>query len=246
MAWSLNVFAEDEVLDDHERQVLQHLAAKQDMRRPMLEGLMECALKGELEAPNPTDSGTLKLWMERMVDAALEDGNVEPDERALLVQLGKRAGLKDFNLELMIDKRRAEWVCRALREPEPKEIPDLAPIYRTLLDGLCCVMASDGKASKSEKEAIVDLAHKTGASLTTEEIEEKIADFVSRVTTNGLSSLLDRCIEDIGRHCTKPANQRVFRRALKLVAKADGEVHRIEKQVLGKLLAACEVETPAT
>ena len=66
---------------------------------------------------------------------------------------------------------------------------------------------------------------------------------MSRVKTNGLSSLLDRCIEDIGRHCTKPANQRVFRRALKIIAKADGEIHRMEKQVLGKLLAACEAET---
>jgi uncharacterized tellurite resistance protein B-like protein len=243
MAWSLRVFAEDQVLDDQERQVLEHLAAKQDMRRPMLDGLMECALKGDLEAPKPTDSRTLKLWMEKMVDAALEDGNVEPDERALLVQLGKRAGLKDVNLDLMIDKRRAEWVCRALREPEPKETPDLDPIYRTLLEGLCCVMASDGKATKAEKETIIDLIHKTGAPLPTDEVEDSIADFVSRVKTHGLSSLLDRCVEDMGRHCTKPANQRVFRRALKIIAKADGEVHRMEKQVLSRLLAACELET---
>jgi hypothetical protein len=243
MAWSLNVFAEDRVLDDQERQVLEHLAAKQDMRRPMLDGLVECALKGELEAPNPTDPRTLKLWMERMVDAALEDGNVEPDERALLVQLGKRAGLKDVNLDLMIDKRRAEWACRALREPEPKEIPDVDPIYGTLLEGLCCVMASDGRASTVEKEAIIDLIHKTGAPLTTDEVKDSINDFVSRVKTNGLSSLLDRCIEDISRHCTKPANQRVFRRAFQIVASADAEVQRAEQQVLSKLLASCDVET---
>ena len=164
MAWSLNVFAEDNAIDDHERQVLQHLAAKQDMPAPMLEGLVKCALQGDLESPKPSDPATIKLWMERMVDATLADGKVEPDERALLVQLGKRAGLKRINIDLMIDKRRAEWVCRALREPETEETPDLDPIYRTLLEGLCCVMASDSKASTSEKDAIIDVIHKTGAS----------------------------------------------------------------------------------
>jgi hypothetical protein len=103
-------------------------------------------------------------------------------------------------------------------------------------------MASDGKASRSEKVGIVNLSPKTGASSTTEETEEALAVFVSQVNTNGLYGLLDGCIGDSGCHYAKPVNQRVFRQSLQISAKADAEVHRMKILALSKLLDARDAD----
>jgi uncharacterized tellurite resistance protein B-like protein len=238
LAWATSVFAADKVIDDRERQVLHQLAIKQQMPEPMLAGFIDGALAGELDAPSPTPA-TRKAWMEQMVDVALLDGQVQPDEQAVLVQLGQRAGLTGADVKLLINKRRAKRLREARENGgSPQPIRDPPKVHRVLLEALCCVMVSDGKASRAERDAIVEILKKARAPLTPAEIDELIADFVSRVKDVGLREVLDRCAVDVGLCCTKRGNRKAFQRAFQVVADADDTFHGKERYVINRLMAA--------
>lgn len=115
LAWMVKVVASDKKIDRREQTVIRHLAAKQGMPEPVLAGLMNSALRGELDAPSPPSRRAGRVWLERLADVALLDDHVETDERELLEQLGKRIGWGDFDVKLVINKRRAERKREARR-----------------------------------------------------------------------------------------------------------------------------------
>lgn len=108
LAWATQVFVADHVLDKHERQIISHLAKKQGMSKAMLQDLVKRARDGELETNGPSTRSDSRAWLGMMVDVALLDGNVEPGERRLLLNVGEHVGLKRKEVDLLIDKRRAE------------------------------------------------------------------------------------------------------------------------------------------
>jgi tellurite resistance protein len=243
LEWSISVLAEDKRIDDRERKVIEQLAARQRMPRPMLLGMLDGALRGDLDAPQPKNSDTRRAWLERVADVALQDGDVDADERAVLGQLGKRAGLAGYDINLLINKRRSLRFRQAkglIRESTDKQ--QFAQTNRVMLEALCCLMAADGKATKAERDAIVNVLRRAGVLMSSQEIEQAIADFVSRVKSDGLQQVFDRCLEDVGRYCTDPASRTDLRRALHLVAKSDGAAHRREQAVIARFLSACEPE----
>ena len=56
---------------------------------------------------------------------------------------------------------------------------------------LCCVMVADGKASRDEKVRLVKLMDEYGCTWSTEEIGQRLSDFVSRVRTDGFQKVLN-------------------------------------------------------
>ncbi len=246
LAWATSVFAADKVIDDRERQVIHQLAIKQQMPETMLAGLIDRALAGELDAPSPTPA-TRRAWMEQMVDVALLDGQVQSDEQAVLLQLGRHAGLADTDVALLMAKRRAKRLREARRsEGNRRQSTNRPEVWRVLLEALCCVMVADGRASRAERDAIVEILDKTRSRATPAEIDESIADFVSRVKDVGLREVLDRCSEGVELCCTKRGNRKVFKRAFQIVAEADDNLHEKEKYVINRLMAASGARKPVT
>ncbi|MEK6248802.1 MAG: hypothetical protein N2C12_11525, partial [Planctomycetales bacterium] len=113
LAWMVNVFAADKTIEDRERKAIQQLAQKQHMPEPVVEGLLKSALDGELDAPSPPDLRTGRVWMEELADVALLDGKVDSSERQTLLQLGKQIGLSKAEVNLLINKRRADRYRKA-------------------------------------------------------------------------------------------------------------------------------------
>lgn len=112
--------------------------------------------------------------------------------------------------------------------------------YLALLESLCCVMGSDGKVSRREKSVIVKALADVKAPLKSEEIEAYIADFVSRVRTVGIRSVLDDAVQGLAASATQIKNKKMFLQSLSDVAKADGEVADKERCVVDKFWTVLE------
>ena len=56
---------------------------------------------------------------------------------------------------------------------------------------LYCVMVADGKASRDEKVRLVKLMDEYGCTWSTEEIGQRLSDFVSRIRADGVQKFLD-------------------------------------------------------
>lgn len=61
-----------------------------------------------------------------------------------------------------------------------------------VFDVFCCVMVADGKASRDEKVCLVKLMDEYGCTWSTEEIGQRVSDFVSRVRADGFHKVLDK------------------------------------------------------
>jgi tellurite resistance protein len=236
LAWATCGFVADKAIDDRERQVLRQLAAKQRMPQPVLSGLIDSA------TGRPTRrADTGRAWMQQPTDVARLDGRVQSEERAMLVQLGAGTGMAAADVNRLINKRRSERF-RQVRS-QSNDAPQSAgrgSIRATLLEAFCRVMVANRKASKSERDATVEIPSKVGAPLSAPEVDKSIADFVSRVKQSGLRDILQRCADEMSLCTTaEPAHAHVFLRALKMLALADGVVHQNEKRVIRRLLDAC-------
>ena len=115
LAWMVCVLAADKEIHDDERAVIFQLARKQQMPEPMIEGIIEAALKGELEVPSPANAAVAKAWMEQMADVALADGVVQPSEMEIMRRLGSKHGWALVDINLLVNKRRSKR-SRAARE----------------------------------------------------------------------------------------------------------------------------------
>ena len=115
LAWMVCVLAADKEIHEDERAVIFQLARKQQMPEPMIEGIIEAALNGELDMPNPANASVARAWIEQMADVALADGVVQPSEMEVMERLGDKHGWARVDLNLLVNKRRAKR-SRAARE----------------------------------------------------------------------------------------------------------------------------------
>jgi uncharacterized tellurite resistance protein B-like protein len=60
-----------------------------------------------------------------------------------------------------------------------------------IFEVLCCVMVADGKASRDEKLRLVKIMNEYGCDWSTEEIGQRLTDFVSRVRADGFHKVLN-------------------------------------------------------
>jgi tellurite resistance protein len=239
LAWTIGVFASDGVIDNRERQVILQLAKKDRMTQPMVNGLIKCALAGKLEAQAPPTLEAGRIWMEQMADVALLDGKVQPDERATLIELGKKAGLIGIDVNLLINKRRAERRRQTrIRQSVQSQPSGLHQVQKVLLEALYCITASDLRILKTEQAALTDVLSKVGAPLTSEAIEASIEDFVARIKKVGVRQVLNTCTDELRSNPAVAANKGLFLRAFAIVAAADGAIGQKEAVTIEELTAA--------
>ena len=105
LMWAIGVWAQDGELDPQERQAIEQLAGKNQIRPQLVEGWISEALAAELERPETSDPHVATTWLKQMIDVLLADGRVVPAERALLSQLADNLKLSSDELGLMIRKQ---------------------------------------------------------------------------------------------------------------------------------------------
>ena len=108
LAWTTNIFAADNKFNEREKEFILHLANKQGMSRTVLVDLINRARNGLLDTPGPLTPASKRAWVGMLVDVALLDNKVEPDERRLLCNVGEQVGLDASQIDLLIDKHKSK------------------------------------------------------------------------------------------------------------------------------------------
>ena len=122
----------------------------------------------------------------------------------------------------------------------------IAPRIAALFEALCCVMAVDGRISKSERKVIAEILTKIKAPVTDEQIEASFGAFIARVKNEGISSVIDASIERLKASSGNPSDRRVYLQSLLMVANADGKVDRREENLITRYRnALVNVDTQA-
>ncbi len=75
--------------------------------------MITAAQHNQLDFPEPAGREEAQQWLTAMVEAALADGKISPEERALLASAAQRAGLGDWDIAMLIKRVRAEMYSAA-------------------------------------------------------------------------------------------------------------------------------------
>ncbi len=106
LAWMIVTLAADGEIHANEHEAVLRIARNAGISEPMVDGLIETALRGELDAPAPPDQNATREWMALMADVALADGVVQTGELNVLAQLGAHFDYQRADIALLIAKRR--------------------------------------------------------------------------------------------------------------------------------------------
>jgi uncharacterized tellurite resistance protein B-like protein len=113
--------------------------------------------------------------------------------------------------------------------------------HEILFEAFCCVMVADGKASASEKKRVVQLMTDAGCPWTSEETYSRISQFVSRVRTEGIRSVLNRTCDEV-KLLSGTDTSSVLQDCLK-VAGSDSLKHANETNTIQRIRRALEQPT---
>ncbi len=108
LAGMIVVLAADGEVEESELNQARSFAKKNGVPEPMVDGLIQSALRGDLDANTPNDTETGRAWLAALADMALSDGRIDDQERATLEQIGAPLGFVHADIELILGKRRAE------------------------------------------------------------------------------------------------------------------------------------------
>ncbi len=106
LAWMINTLAADGVFHGDEKAAVMEIAHKANIPEHTIDGLIQTALQGELDAPAPPNRESGRAWLELMADVALADGKVDPAEESALARLGAQLGYLAVDINMLINKRR--------------------------------------------------------------------------------------------------------------------------------------------
>jgi uncharacterized tellurite resistance protein B-like protein/predicted nucleic acid-binding Zn ribbon protein len=116
LAWCVKVTAADGNVDPAERQLLLSLADKCGVEPDRVEQMIEMALAGRLDVPDPPDKLTAHLWLTAMAAAAMADGQVRPPEGQLLNLAAQRFGFSPEDVALLLRQQYAQHFAQAKEE----------------------------------------------------------------------------------------------------------------------------------
>jgi uncharacterized tellurite resistance protein B-like protein len=130
---------------------------------------------------------------------------------------------------------------RVRREQAPaiSEARGADHLFPILLDVLCCLMVADGRASRSEKRCIHDLMIELHSPWNDSEIDDRIAQFIAWVQTDGYRKALAVSLKDV-EVFKQVGRQDVLLKCLDSVAKADEKMTDRELQLCQRIMAIAE------
>jgi len=112
-------------------------------------------------------------------------------------------------------------------------------LFRVLLELLCCLMVTDGRASRNAKKRIHEVMTKLHSPWSDSEVGERIAAFIERVQKDGYRKTLAVALKDVELY-KRLGKQAVLLRCLDAVAKADGKVTDEKLQLCQRVRAVVE------
>jgi predicted nucleic acid-binding Zn ribbon protein len=108
LAWAVKTAAADGTIDDREKQLLANFASQREIGPDQLNWMMTAAMNGSLETPAPANPEELRMWLTAMAKVAQADGVLSRPEIDLLETLGRRGGLSDYDLKLLLRQAQGE------------------------------------------------------------------------------------------------------------------------------------------
>jgi len=119
----------------------------------------------------------------------------------------------------------------------------VAGLYDILLDALCCVIVSDGKASHDKKATILGILIKVNSPHSAQDVNSSIESFIKQVKERGFSPILNAVLEET-RKFRNRGKQKILLKAFALVAKSDGSVDEAERKVIARFKAVLQESPP--
>jgi uncharacterized tellurite resistance protein B-like protein len=116
LAWCVKVAAADGEVDANERQLLLSLADKTGVDPQRVDQMIEMALGGRLEVPDPPDKLTAHLWLTAMAAAAMADGQIRPPEAQLLNTAAQRFGFGQEDVAMLLRQQYVQHLAKAREE----------------------------------------------------------------------------------------------------------------------------------
>jgi hypothetical protein len=112
--------------------------------------------------------------------------------------------------------------------------PTLETICEGLLQILCCVMVSDGRASRSERLCISELMQKLKSPWSAAEIDKRIDEFIAAVMSEGYQHVLAAALlhVDLFKHLGRTST---LIQCIEAVARADGAPEMRESQLCERI-----------
>ena len=105
LAWVVKVAAADGRVDPREREMLQSIASKSGVDVQAVDRLIDMALHGRLNVPDPPDHATAYIWLATMAATALADGSPQPKEVDLLHTAAGRFGYTSEDVDLLLKRQ---------------------------------------------------------------------------------------------------------------------------------------------
>ncbi|MEC7557814.1 MAG: TerB family tellurite resistance protein [Planctomycetota bacterium] len=125
-----------------------------------------------------------------------------------------------------------------LVDREDGETTDSRHVYQTLLRSLCCMMAADGKIVADEIKAAKQVLKHLDSPLSETEVANTFAEFRTQIRNDGFEKVMKTTIESIQNTLADDNFRSTFRRVLKQIAEADGDIDTQEKKAAKQMLAA--------
>jgi uncharacterized tellurite resistance protein B-like protein len=113
LAWTVQVAVADGNVDQEERKMLLALAARQNIAPPQVDRMIEAAARGALQAPSPANLDEARLWLSSMVETALADGKLQPQEFQVLCSVGQQVGLTAMDVKLLVNQVKTDRYAAA-------------------------------------------------------------------------------------------------------------------------------------
>jgi hypothetical protein len=133
LAWVVQMCVADGEISEKERHWINQVAAQWKVPREEIDEMLQSALKGAMEIPEPKNREEARSWLEDMARSALTDGYVSHPEEKLLINTGTRYGYAPTDIRLMINQVKSEMYKAArdaIRETKimrKSEQPKIAP-----------------------------------------------------------------------------------------------------------------------
>jgi tellurite resistance protein len=117
---------------------------------------------------------------------------------------------------------------RLMAARKPNECPD---IFTVLLNAMCCIMASDGRVSSSEKVTIKKIMTQVKSPFPPERVDQRVAEFCQRVKQQGFADVVESACED-AKIFKEKGKTDILLSCIETVAKADGVIQDSERQLV--------------
>ena len=107
LAWAVKMTAGNGQIDPAKLSILQAFASNHGIFPQSLDHMLASATRGELQVPEPADAAEARDWITSLMQMAISQGQIDPNEFQLMLHLGERFGISSEDIKLLAERVRA-------------------------------------------------------------------------------------------------------------------------------------------